>query len=257
MSENISHLTINQIKKLLAQKPTADYIWDQIKDDPRQGVQKLAISHQKKLIQQERLKQSFEQRLQIEKHFWNQGQVVAGIDEVGRGPLAGPVVTAAVVLPANIDLWEINDSKQLSAAKRRQLYTQILAVALDVSVGVGERQLIDEKDIYHATEITMAQAVKQLNIKVDHLLVDAMHVPVNVAQTKLIKGDARSISIGAASIIAKVYRDELMQTYAQIYPHYGFENNAGYGTKEHLSGLATYGICPLHRHSFAPIKKYL
>ncbi|MBA1435068.1 ribonuclease HII, partial [Bombilactobacillus bombi] len=195
--------------------------------------------------------------LQFERPFWNRNQLVAGIDEVGRGPLAGPVVTAAVVLPADIKLWQINDSKQLTAAKRRQLYEQILTVALDVSIGVGSRQLIDEKDIYHATEITMAAAVQGLNIPINHLLVDAMHVPLDIAQTRLIKGDARSVSIGAASIIAKVYRDELMQAYAKIYPHYGLENNAGYGTKEHLLGLKQFGICPLHRHSFAPVKKYL
>lgn len=257
MTENLSKLTIQQIKDLLKTSIIQPDLWSKLAQDPRQGVQKLVRKHQQQQQRQRELQIDFERRLTFERPFWQKQQLVAGIDEVGRGPLAGPVVAAAVVLPADVQIWEINDSKKLSAHKRRQLYEQILAVAVDVSIGVGSRALIDELDIYHATEVTMAQAVQQLNVSVKHLLVDAMQVPVAIPQTKIIKGDARSVSIGAASIIAKVYRDELMQTYARIYPHYGFEKNAGYGTKEHLLGMQRWGICPLHRHSFAPVKKYL
>lgn len=257
MTDNISKLTIQQIKKLIQKNPSHSELWSQLDQDPRQGVKKLIRQHQRQRQRQHYLQYDFERRLSFERPFWQHQQLVAGVDEVGRGPLAGPVVAAAVVLPADVQILEINDSKKLSTSKRRQLYEKILTIALDVSVGVGSRQLIDKLDIYHATEVTMAKAVNQLNVPIEHLLVDAMHIPVSYSQTKIIKGDAQSVSIGAASIIAKVYRDELMQTYAQIYPYYGFEKNAGYGTKDHLLGMQHWGICPLHRHSFAPVKKYL
>lgn len=252
-----SQLKINQIKELISQQSLTAADWQTLARDPRAGVQKLVQSYQRQLTKTAALKAAFLQRQKFEQPFWQQQQLVAGVDEVGRGPLAGPVVVAAVILPPDINLIEINDSKQLSDHKRHELYGKILDQAIDVSVALGSPRLIDQENIYHATELTMAQAVSHLWLKPAHLLVDAMHIPVQITQTKLIKGDARSISIGAASIVAKVYRDELMAKYDQVYPGYGFAQNVGYGTKIHLAGLQKQGICPIHRHSFAPVKKYL
>ncbi|UQS82789.1 ribonuclease HII [Bombilactobacillus folatiphilus] len=257
MENDWSKLSITKIKTELQLRELTVDDWYQLAQDSRQGVQQIVKQHQRRLQKEQALQASFVEREHFEQPFWQRRQLVAGIDEVGRGPLAGPVVVAAVILPPTIDLLEINDSKQLSDQKRHTLYTRIVAQAVDISVAVGSPELIDQENIYHATELTMAKAVAGLFQKPAHLLVDAMHVPVSIAQTKLIKGDARSVSIGAASIIAKVYRDELMKKYAQLYPGYGFEQNAGYGTKVHLAGLKTQGICPIHRKTFAPVKNYL
>ncbi|UQS83705.1 ribonuclease HII [Bombilactobacillus thymidiniphilus] len=256
-SYNWQQLSIPTIKDLLTSTELDDAAWQTLAQDSRRGVQNLVRQHQKQLERTLKAQQSFEQRLQFEKKYWQKGQLVAGIDEVGRGPLAGPVVTAAVVLPPTVDILEINDSKQLSDEKRHQLYPKILSEAVDISIAVGSNQLIDTENIYHATELTMAQSVNNLRVLPQHLLVDAMVVPVNIPQTKLIKGDARSISIGAASIVAKVYRDELMKNYDKVYPGFGFSDNAGYGTKVHLQGLQKLGPCAIHRHSFNPVKQYL
>jgi ribonuclease HII len=164
------------------------------------------------------------------------------------------VVTAAVVLPHDAALWEVNDSKQLSAKKRLALFSQIMNVAVDVALGIATPAEIDTDNIYHATEIAMGRAVHALWQQPDFLLVDAMTVPVALPQQKLIKGDARSISIGAASIVAKVARDRLMETYDRVYPGYGFAHNAGYGTAEHLAGLQRLGATPIHRRSFSPVQ---
>ncbi|KRN29456.1 ribonuclease HII family protein [Lactobacillus selangorensis] len=227
-----------------------------LKNDPRAGVQQLLKQyqrHQKKLLDEET---AFEQRLQFEHELWPQYPYIAGIDEVGRGPLAGPVVTAAVVLPHDFHVLEVNDSKQLSAAKREFLYREIMAQAVEVHLGIATNTEIDQENIYHATEIAMGRAASGLPHRPDYLLVDAMTVPVTIPQRKLIKGDARSISIGAASIVAKVVRDHIMTMYDRIFPGYDFADNAGYGTKKHLAGLQKLGITPIHRRSFAPVKKY-
>jgi Ribonuclease HII len=191
----------------------------------------------------------------LEKPYWDHDLLVAGVDEVGRGPLAGPVVTAAVILPPDNTLYEVDDSKKLSISKRAELYKQICDQAIDISVAVGSPQLIDQENIYHATELTMAQSIKRLYAKPNHILVDAMTIPVDIPQTKLIKGDAKSLSIGAASIIAKVSRDRLMTMYSHLYPEFGFGNNDGYGTKQHLQALDKFGRTKIHRLSFSPVKK--
>lgn len=175
---------------------------------------------------------------------------------MGRGPLAGPVVTAAVIIDENFNLIEVNDSKKLSPEKRLKLYPKILAEAVSVAVGVKDAQVIDQINIYEADRLAMAEAVNNLDRRPDALLVDAMQVPVDINQIKLIKGDAKSNSIAAASIVAKVYRDKLMDDYAQLYPEYGFERNAGYGTKEHLAAIKKYGPSPIHRKTFAPVSDF-
>ncbi len=251
-------LTIAAIKAILfGDAPVDAAFLAMCRQDHRTGVQSLVKRYDKHLQLLAQQQAAFQQRLQIERSLWPQYPLIAGIDEVGRGPLAGPVVTAAVILPHDFNLIAVNDSKQLSAAQREALYPQIMAQALAVGIGQADPATIDRENIYHATELAMQQAVQHLAIQPDYLLVDAMTVPGGYQQQKLIKGDARSASIGAASIVAKVTRDHLMYAYAKQYPGYDFEHNVGYGTAKHLAGLAKYGVTPIHRQSFAPVKKYL
>ena len=220
------------------------------------GVQKLIVSYRKKQAKLLAKKEAFLERFSYEKQFWQKGELVAGVDEVGRGPLAGPVVTAAVIIDHNFDLLEVNDSKKLSPEKRLQLYPKILSEAVSVGIGVKSAAVIDQINIYEADRQAMAQAVKALDVKPDALLVDAMNVPIDIPQIELIKGDAKSNSIAAASIVAKVFRDKLMDDYDKIYPQYGFPRNAGYGTKEHVEALKKYGPTPIHRKTFAPVSNF-
>ena len=164
------------------------------------------------------------------------------------------MVTCAVILPHDCAL-PVNDSKQLTAHERERLYPLIMSQALAVSLGVADNHMIDRENIYHATELAMGEAATHLRVAPDFLLVDAMHVPVPVPQRKLIHGDANSISIAAASIVAKVVRDRLMTMYDQIYPGYDLKDNKGYGTQKHLAGLAEYGVTKIHRMSFSPVRE--
>lgn len=182
---------------------------------------------------------------------------IAGVDEVGRGPLAGPVVVAAVILPLNLRIKGINDSKKLSAKKRNELYKIILNEALAVNVSFIDEGVIDEINIYEATKKGMLEAISGLKIKPEHVLIDAMPLrELDIPHTSIIHGDALSASIGAASIIAKVTRDEYMDKMDIKYPNYGFKHHKGYCTKEHLEALEKYGPCEIHRKSFAPVKKF-
>ena len=182
---------------------------------------------------------------------------IAGVDEVGRGPLAGPVVVAAVILPLNLRIKGINDSKKLSLKKRNELYKIILNEALAVNVSFIDERVIDEINIYEATKNGMLEAISGLKIKPEHVLIDAMPLrELAIAHTSIIHGDALSASIGAASIIAKVTRDEYMDKMDIKYPNYGFKHHKGYCTKEHLEALEKYGPCEIHRKSFAPVKKF-
>lgn len=177
--------------------------------------------------------------------------IFAGIDEVGRGPLAGPVCAGAVILPKDVDILYINDSKQLSAAKREELYDIIRKKAIAVKTAYSSPEVIDDINILQATYRAMREAINELDVKPDILLNDAVNIPeVNIKQVPIIKGDAKSISIAAASIIAKVERDRLMVMYDELYPEYGFAKNKGYGSKEHIEALRKYGPCPIHRRSF-------
>lgn len=182
---------------------------------------------------------------------------IAGVDEAGRGPLAGPVVVAAVILPLNLRIKGINDSKKLSLKKRNELYKIILNEALAVNVSFIDERVIDEINIYEATKKGMLEAISGLKIKPEHVLIDAMPLrELAIAHTSIIHGDALSASIGAASIIAKVTRDEYMDKMDIKYPNYGFKHHKGYCTKEHLEALEKYGPCEIHRKSFAPVKKF-
>ncbi|MCH3904267.1 MAG: ribonuclease HII [Lactobacillus sp.] len=224
--------------------------------DQRKGVQTALASWQKRQAKLEAAKDAFEQRFQLERAYWQQGLLVAGVDEVGRGPLAGPVVTAAVVLPQDFSLLAVNDSKKLTPKERLKLYPQILEQAVAVGIGVKSAQVIDQVNIYEADRLAMADAVRNLSVKPAMTLVDAMNIPLPIKQRSLIKGDAKSNSIAAASIVAKVFRDQLMDDYDAIYPAYGFKHNAGYGTAQHLAALRKYGPTPIHRRSFAPVSDF-
>ena len=247
--------TVKAVKELLGQEDVSDELLEELQLDSRAGVKKLLEQYYKKIEQKKALIEKFHSKEFLEKPYWDHDLLVAGVDEVGRGPLAGPVVTAAVILPSDNTLYEVDDSKKLSISKRAELYKQICDQAIDISVAVGSPQLIHQENIYHATELTMAQSIKRLYAKPNHILVDAMTIPVDISQTKLIKGDAKSLSIGAASIIAKVSRDRLMTMYSHLYPEFGFENNDGYGTKQHLQALDKFGRTKIHRLSFSPVKK--
>ncbi|MBQ4506138.1 MAG: ribonuclease HII [Firmicutes bacterium] len=200
----------------------------------------------------EKQRQRLEEMLRFERKLWEAGKLhIAGVDEVGRGPLAGPVVTAAVMLPRDFSLLGVDDSKKLSPKKRELLFDQIMEAAVCVSFGRREPQRIDEINILEATKEAMLEAVSGLSVKPDHVLIDAVRLPgLDAPQSSIIHGDALSVSIAAASILAKVTRDREMERMAVVYPGYAFESNKGYGTKAHYEGLARLGPCPIHRRTF-------
>ena len=251
--------TIKEIRDFLNQETTlSEDVLERLKADPRKGVQTALRQFEKKQEKQALVYENYMKMQAYEQAFRKKGkQYIAGIDEVGRGPLAGPVVSAAVILPEEPDLAGINDSKQLSEAQRESWAEKIREVALAISCSVISPADIDALNIYQATRVSMKEAVAKLAIEPDCLLIDAMRIDSPVTQEKIIKGDAKSISIAAASIIAKVTRDNIMKELAQTYPGYGFERNAGYGTKDHLEGLKTYGVTPIHRKSFRPVRELL
>lgn len=199
--------------------------------------------------------------LRYEKELYQKGyQAIAGIDEVGRGPLAGPVVTACVILPKDCKIRHLNDSKKIPKKHHEEIYEEVLARALGVGIGIVDNDTIDRVNIYEATKLGMLQAIEQMKgevTKPDYLLIDAMQLDTPIPQLSLIKGDANSLSIAAASIVAKVTRDRMMAEYAKEYPGYAFDKNVGYSTKDHLAGLKQYGVTPIHRKSFEPIKSML
>lgn len=227
----------------------------QYETDSRKGVQNLV---QKARKQQERLIQERErlQQMCVYEKKYQSYQAICGIDEAGRGPLAGPVVAGAVILPENCEILYLNDSKKLSEIKREQLYEEIQEKALAWAVGIISPERIDEINILQATYEAMRQAVSQLTITPDLLLVDAVHIPeVSQKQVGIIKGDAKSVSIAAASIMAKVTRDHLMLQMDALYPEYGFASHKGYGSQAHIAAIRQYGPCPIHRQTF--IKNFI
>ncbi|MBP2057994.1 ribonuclease HII [Lactobacillus colini] len=249
-------MTINEVKNLLNQGNISENQLIELQQDPRKGVRKLLASYYKRQKKYQEKLADFNKRFSYEKQFWSKHQLVAGVDEVGRGPLAGPVVTAAVIISPEFDLIDVNDSKKLSHNKRLELFPKILNKAVSVSVGLSNNDVIDKINIYEADRLAMKHAVEGLDVKPDALLVDAMNVPVDLPQTSLIKGDSKSNSIAAASIVAKVFRDNLMEAYGEKYPEYNFKHNAGYGTKDHLEALKKYGPTPIHRKTFAPVSNF-
>ena len=250
-------LSINEVKAIYqaaCENELPEFI-ERFNQDERSGVQKLVAGALKKLETIEKEKERIWNLQKYEREYERFGYI-CGIDEVGRGPLAGPVVAGAVILPKNCDILYINDSKQLSEKKREELYDIIMEKAVACGIGYASPERIDEINILQATYEAMRQAIANLSVQPDVLLNDAVYIPqVNIKQVPIIKGDAKSISIGAASIIAKVTRDRLMADYAQVFPEYDFAGNKGYGSVSHIEALKKYGPTPIHRKSF--IKNFL
>lgn len=243
---------INEIKAIF-QAANIEKLPELIKtysSDQRSGVRTLIKNAEKKLTNLEKEIERTEKMKEYE-YAYKEYSYICGIDEVGRGPLAGPVVAGAVILPTNCDILYLNDSKQLSEKKREELYDVITEKAVATGIGYASPKRIDEINILQATYEAMRSAIGQLSVKPDLLLNDAVTIPnVDIRQIPIIKGDAKSISIAAASIIAKVTRDRLMVKYNEVFPEYGFASNKGYGAKAHLDALKKYGPTPIHRHSF-------
>ena len=233
----------------------ADLFLAEAANDQRSGVQK-AVEKRKRAIQAELDEDlRLEQMLRYEKKLYQAGyQAIAGIDEVGRGSLAGPVVAAAVILPPGCKIKGLNDSKKIPKKKHQYIYQVVMDKALAVGIGLMDSEVIDQVNIYEATKLAMKEALSKLCLKPDYLLIDAMKLDVEIPQESIIKGDANSLSIAAASIVAKVTRDKLMTDYDKEFPGYDFAQNAGYGTKSHLQGLDRHGVTPIHRKTFEPIK---
>ena len=243
---------IGQIKDIFEGIPVAKLpeVIRRFSNDNRAGVikivEKYSKVYDKYMLEIERT----EKMKEYEKKY-DSYEYIAGIDEVGRGPLAGPVVTCAVILPKDCDILYINDSKQLSEKKREELYDIIMEKAVAVGVGIESPEVIDEVNILQATYSAMRKAISNLSVKPDLLLNDAVTIPeVDIKQVPIIKGDAKSISIAAASIVAKVTRDRMMVEFDKMYPGYDFAGNKGYGAASHIEALKKLGPTPIHRRSF-------
>lgn len=247
-------LSVKEIKEELAsisiesEETVRDFI-KKYSDDGRSGVQSVLESAEKQLqrLKAERARShalyEYERKYNV--------KYIAGIDEVGRGPLAGPVVTCCLILPSDRELLWLNDSKKLSPSKRDELYEMLKREAVCYSIGMADNVVIDKINILQATLTAMRDAVNGMQVTPEQLLCDAVTIPeITVPQLKIIKGDAKSASIGAASIVAKVTRDRMMEEYDKLYPGYGFAANKGYGTEEHIKALKKLGPCPIHRKSF-------
>ena len=248
--------TIKEIKEQLANiQRLDDPLLAELEQDSRSGVIQ-AIAKRKREIQKridedERL----EGMLAYEKECYARGiELIAGVDEVGRGPLAGPVVAAAVILPKACNIPGLNDSKKIPKYKHKEIYEAVLQNAIAIGIGIKDNHVIDQVNIYEATKLAMMEAIGRLDPQPQHLLIDAMKLDLPISQTSIIKGDANSLSIAAASIVAKVTRDQMMEEFDREYPGYDFAQNAGYGTAKHLAGLDKLGVTPIHRRSFEPVK---
>ena len=248
--------TIKEVKERLATINRLDHpLFEELIYDARAGVQSAINKRKRELQKQVDEDLRLEKMLTYEKELYAQGiQLIAGVDEVGRGPLAGPVVAAAVILPKNCKIPGLNDSKKIPKSKHQAIYQAVLDQAISVGIGVKDNHVIDQVNIYEATKLAMLEAIHELDPQPQHLLIDAMKLDLPISQTSIIKGDANSLSIAAASIVAKVTRDQMMAAYDQEYPGYDFAQNAGYGTTKHLERLEKQGVSPIHRRSFEPIK---
>ena len=248
--------TIKEIKEQLANiQRLDDPLLAELEQDSRSGVIQAIVKRkrdiQKRIDEDERL----EGMMAYEKECYARGmKLIAGVDEVGRGPLAGPVVAAAVILPKACKIPGLNDSKKIPKSKHKEIYEAVLQNAIAIGIGIKDNHVIDQVNIYEATKLAMMEAIGQLDPHPQHLLIDAMKLDLPISQTSIIKGDANSLSIAAASIVAKVTRDQMMEEFDKEYPGYDFAQNAGYGTAKHLAGLEQLGVTPIHRLSFEPVK---
>ena len=249
--------SIKEIKCLFehTEKEQWNALFSQYREDERAGVQKIIAQYEKKLAADAREQERLYKMLEFERKYGADFHCICGIDEAGRGPFAGPVVAGAVVLPESLLIEGLNDSKKVSPKKRKELYEEIKEKAISYGIGMSSPGRIDEINILQATMEGMCQAVQQLSQPADYVLIDAVKLKnLPLPQLSLIKGDAKSASIAAASIIAKVTRDRLMEEYDRQYPEYGFGSHKGYGTAEHIAAVEKYGPCPIHRMTFEPIR---
>ena len=231
-------------------------LFEEYASDERSGVKNLILSYQKKQLAYEKELLRLETMLAFEKKYGDEYECICGIDEAGRGPLAGPVVAGAVVLPKNCKILYLNDSKKLSAKRRDELFDEIREKAISYGIGMSSPAQIDSINILQATYEAMRLAIEDLEVVPDLLLNDAVTIPeMPYRQVPIVKGDAKSVSIAAASVIAKVTRDRLMMQYDKILPEYGFAQNKGYGSQSHIEALKRVGASPIHRRSF--IKNFI
>ncbi|ASK63507.1 ribonuclease HII [Virgibacillus phasianinus] len=249
-------LSIAEIKQMLEMESISRDQLSSLQNDSRKGVHKLLKGYEQKQQKMQKMEQHFADMCRFEERCYGNGcERIAGMDEAGRGPLAGPVVAAAVILPKGFKLLGLDDSKQLNERKRNEFYTIIKNQAVSYGISVVTNETIDQVNIYEATKLAMRDALGQLDPSPDHVLIDA--VPLNnlpYTSESITKGDQKSISIAAASIIAKVTRDTIMKKIHNDFPCYAFESNMGYGTRQHINAIGEYGISPFHRKSFEPVK---
>lgn len=205
------------------------------------------MTEEKLKLEQERLKEMH----RYEEKYYPVTSLIGGIDEAGRGPLCGPVVASCVILPKDAEILYLNDSKKLSEKRRELLFPEIKEKAVSIGIGIVDNTVIDEINILNATKLAMKKAIDSMDVKPEQLLIDAVHLDdVDIPQVAIIKGDAASVSIAAASVIAKVTRDHIMMEYDKEYPEYGFSHHKGYGTKAHYEAIIKYGLTPIHRKTF-------
>ena len=248
-------MTISEIREILLGSPSEEFLAE-LELDSRVAVKKLLQAYHKRVEKAALERERFHKMLSYERNYYEEGaKLIAGVDEAGRGPLAGPLVIAAVVMPQEFFISGLNDSKQISASKRDKLYDEILQKALSVSVNIVSISNIDELNIYRATQQGMAEVLLHLDKEPDVALIDAMPVEAGDIKTvSLVHGDALSASIAAASIIAKVTRDRIMEKLDALYPAYKFANNKGYGSKDHMQAIDQDGVTEWHRRSYEPVK---
>ena len=259
---DLSAMTVAEIRKQMeilvegCGSPGEDLL-KALASDPRTGVRNLYSMLERRRLRISAEEQRLDALFRYEKNLANEGiHLVAGVDEAGRGPLAGPVVASAVILPPEARIYELNDSKQLSPAKRKALAVKIKKISEAWAIGVSTVNEILELNIYHASLLAMRRALEGLKLLPGHVLVDGFAIPgLPLPQTHIVGGDAKSASIAAASILAKESRDELMGLCHFLYPQYGFDRHKGYGTADHIRALSLYGPCPLHREGFGPVKR--
>ncbi len=249
---------ISDIKKLFEETPIEKKleVVEIFEADTRVGVQKLIESAKKQYNDYLDELERCDYILSYETEIYESGaEFIAGVDEVGRGPLAGPVVTCAVVLPKGVKILYANDSKKLSKAMREKLNDEIMEKAVAVQIAVESVETIDRINILEATKLAMKKSVEGLAVKPSHVLVDATVIDIDIPQTPIIKGDEKSMTIACASIVAKVYRDKMMEAFNELYPNYGFDKNKGYGSAVHIEAIKEFGISPIHRKTY--VKKYI
>lgn len=263
---DLSAMTLAEIRQLVKESVCSesgvsglpgDDLLQALSSDTRAGVRKLYLALEKQCQSLLKEKSRIEDLYLYENRLAAGGiEMVAGVDEAGRGPLAGPVAAAAVILPPGVRIYELNDSKRLSPAKRKALALQIKKISVAWAVGMSTVEEIHQLNIYHASMLAMRRALTDLKVVPGHVLVDGFAIPnLELPQMNIIGGDGISASIAAASILAKVTRDELMESIHFLYPQYGFDRHKGYPTPDHIRALRRYGPCPLHRRGFAPVKE--